>query len=233
MNVEEYERSGRARYEQLAAIVADLLKRAITAEPGYRLQQIQHRAKTVESLSRRIEKIAKLETDEIETHRKDLAGCRIIFYTNNDVTNFINSGLLSVLFDVDWDRSKFHQPGPNRMSVDHLFQSYNYVLQLKADRTALLEYQDFQGLYCEVQVQTSLTHAWAEMAHDTIYKQPDFHGFGTQRLQIIEKRLEDAMRKQGVPPNLINLVDSWSAQGHDIVGSGHFSAIGVRQQGPS
>ena len=37
----------------------------------------------------------------------------------------------------------------------------------------------------------------------------------------------------GVPPNLINLVDSWSAQGHDIVGSGHFSAIGVRQQGPS
>ena len=199
MNVEEYQRSGRARYEKLAAIVADLLERAIAAEPGYRLQQIQHRVKTVESLFRRIQEIGKLETDQIEMYRKDLAGCRIIFYTNNDVTKFLNSRLLGVLFDVDWKRSKFHQPGPGKMSVDHLFQSYNYVLQLKADRTALLEYRDFQGLYCEVQVQTSLNHAWAEMAHDTIYKQPDLHGFGTRGLQIIEKRLEDAMRKHLLP----------------------------------
>ena len=28
-------------------------------------------------------------------------------------------------------------------------------------------------------------------------------------------------------------VNSWSAQGHDVMGSGHFSAIGFRQQGPS
>ena len=199
MNPEEYQLSGRARYEKLAEIVADLLKRAITAESGYRLQQIQHRAKTVESLSRRIEETGNLETDQIETLRKDLAGCRIIFYTNNDVAKFVNSGLLSVLFDVDWERSKFHQPGPDRMSVDHLFQSYNYVLQLKADRVSLLEYHDFQGLYCEVQVQTSLNHAWAEMAHDTIYKQPDLRGFGTRGMQIIEKRLEDAMRKHLLP----------------------------------
>ena len=199
MNLEEYERSGRARYEKLAAIIAELLERAIAAEPGYRLQQIQHRAKTVESLSRRMEEIGQLGTDEIEAHRKDLAGCRIVFYTNNDVNRFASSGLLRELFDVDWDRSKFHQPGPVQSSAAQLFQSYNYVLKLKADRTALLEYREFEGLFCEVQVQTTLNHAWAEMAHDTIYKRPELQGFGTGQLKIIEKRLEDAMRKHLLP----------------------------------
>ena len=199
MNLEEYERSGLSRYEKLAAVTVQLLERAITAEDGFRLQQIQHRAKTVESLSRRLEEIGQLGTDEIEAHRKDLAGCRIVFYTNNDVNRFANSGLLRELFDVDWERSKFHQPGPSQGSAAELFQSYNYVLKLKADRTSLLEYREFEGLYCEVQVQTTLNHAWAEMAHDTIYKRPELQGFGARQLEIIEKRLEDAMRKYLLP----------------------------------
>lgn len=199
MNLEEYKRSGRARYEKLAGITAELLERAITDEGGYRLQQIQPRAKTVESLSRRLEETGQLGTDEIEVHRKDLAGCRIVFYTNNDVRRFVSSGLLRELFDIDWDRSKFHQPGPNQRSASQLFQSDNYVLKLKADRTALLEYREFEGLYCEVQVQTTLNHAWAEMAHDTIYKRPELQGFGAQEWEIIEKRLEEAMRKHLLP----------------------------------
>ena len=199
MNLEEYERSGFSRYEKLAAIIAQLLERAITVERGFRLQQVQYRAKTVESLFRRLEEEGQLEADEIEAYRKDLAGCRIVFYTNNDVNRFANSGLVRELFDVDWDRSRFHQPGPSQGSAAELFQSYNYVLKLKADRTSLLEYREFEGLYCEVQVQTTLNHAWAEMAHDTIYKRPELQGFGARQLEIIEKRLEDAMRKYLLP----------------------------------
>ena len=199
MNLEEYKHSGHAHYEKLAEITAQLLERAITAEGGFRLQQIQHRAKTVESLSRRLEEIGQFGTDEIEVDRKDLAGCRIVFYTNNDVNRFANSGLLRELFDVDWERSRFHQPGPSQGSAAELFQSYNYVLKLKADRTSLLEYREFEELYCEVQVQTTLNHAWAEMAHDTIYKRPELQGFGARQLEIIEKRLEDAMRKHLLP----------------------------------
>ena len=199
LNLEEYERSGRARYEKFATIIAELLKRAIVAEPGYRLQQIQDHAKTVESLSHRMEEIGQFGTDEIEAHRKDLAGCRIVFYTNNDVDRFARSGLLQELFDIDWNRSRFHQSGPGERPAAQLFQSNNYVLKLKADRTALLEYREFEGLYCEVQVQTSLNHAWAEMAHDTIYKRPELQGFGTRELEIIEKRLEDTMRRHLLP----------------------------------
>ena len=187
LNLEEYKRSGQDLYEKLASTVAELLERAIAGETGYRLQHIQHRAKTVGSLSRRIKEIGLLETDEIESHRKDLAGCRIVFYTNNDVSRFVNSGLLHELFDVDLDRSKIHQPGPSERSADQLFHSHNYVLQLKSDRTNLLEYREFEGIYCEVQVQTSLNHAWAEMAHDIVYKQPELQGFGTQELKLIEK----------------------------------------------
>ena len=199
MDLEEYKNTGRSRYERLAKVVSELLERAIAGEPRYRLQQIQHRAKTVESLRRRLDEDGQVATDEIEACRKDLAGCRVVFYTNNDVNRFANSGLLRELFDVDWDRSKFHQPGPTQHSADQLFQSYNYVLKLKSDRTALLEYREFEGLYCEVQIQTSLNHAWAEMAHDTIYKRPDTRGFGTRQLELIESRLEDAMRKYLLP----------------------------------
>ena len=199
MNLEEYKHSGRASYEKLAATIAELLERAITGEGGYRIQQIQHRAKTVESLSRRMEEKDEPGADEIEARRKDLAGCRIVFYTNNDVDRFVRSGLLQEMFDIDWSRSKFHQPGPGQRSAAQLFQSYNYVFKLKPDRTALLEYREFEGLYCEVQVQTSLNHAWAEMAHDTIYKRPELQGFGARELGIIETRLEDAMRKHLLP----------------------------------
>ena len=199
MKLEEYSRGGRDRYERLAVVAAQLLERAINTEGGFRLQQIQHRAKTVASLSRRLEEEGQLETDEVETHRKDLAGCRVVFYTNNDVNRFVNSGLLRELFDIDWDRSKFHQPGPSQGSATELFQSYNYVLKLKPDRTALVEYREFEELYCEVQVQTTLNHAWAEMAHDTIYKRPELQGFGGRALAIIDRRLEDAMRKYLLP----------------------------------
>ena len=73
------------------------------------------------------------------------------------------------------------------------------MLKLKSNRTALLEYREFEGLYCEVQVQTSLNRAWAEMAHDTIYKRPELQGFGTRQLELIESRLENAMRKHLLP----------------------------------
>ena len=199
MDLEEYKRTGRSRYEKLAKIVSELLEKAIADEPKYRLQQIQQRAKMVESLRRRIEEIGQVDTDEIEVYRKDLAGCRVVFYTNNDVNRFACSGLLSELFEVDWVRSKFHQPGPAQHSADQLFQSYNYVLKLKSDQTAHLEYREIGGLYCEVQVQTSLNHAWAEMAHDTIYKRPELKGFGTWQLELIESRLEDAMRNHLLP----------------------------------
>ena len=199
MNIDDYVSFGRECYARLCAEVCKLIERAIEEDSGYRLQHIQHRAKKVESLSRRLKEINQLNSDNIETYRKDLAGCRIVFYTNNDVNRFTQSGILGDLFDIDWDRSRFHQPRPEEESAAKLFQSYNYVVKLKADRASLLEYREFDGLYCEIQVQTSLNHAWAEMAHDTIYKRSELSGFGSRELELIEKRLGDVMREHLLP----------------------------------
>ena len=112
MNILEYESSGHALYAELCNVVAELLDRAIQNAEGFRLQQIQSRAKDPISLRARLAQVGAVESDEIETLRKDLAGCRIVFYTNNDVNRFATSGLLGDLFEIDWERSKFHQPGP-------------------------------------------------------------------------------------------------------------------------
>jgi Region found in RelA / SpoT proteins len=73
------------------------------------------------------------------------------------------------------------------------------VLKLKADRTALPEYARFSGLWCEVQVQTTLNHAWSEMEHDIIYKKPVLEGFGGKLFEAIEQRLQKIMKAHLLP----------------------------------
>ncbi len=203
MNLLEYEQHGRQLYEQLARVVGDLLKHALDAEGGYRLQQTQHRAKSVSSLQKRLEEAQSSESDEIELIRKDLAGCRLVFYTNKDVSRFTQSRMLSDLFEIDGDRSKIHHPAPGATKATDLFRSFNYVVRLRADRTDLLEYRHLSGLWCEVQVQTTLNHAWADTAHDMIYKRPELGDFGKQEMLEIEQRLSDVMRKHLIPAGYI------------------------------
>jgi hypothetical protein len=52
---------------------------------------------------------------------------------------------------------------------------------------------------CEIQVQTILNHAWAEMAHDTIYKEPELGSFGTRALDSIKTRMAKIARRYLVP----------------------------------
>ena len=203
MNLLEYEQNGRQLYEQLARVVRDLLQHALDAEGGYRLQQIQHRAKSVSSLKKRLEEAQSTESTEIERIRKDLAGCRLVFYTNKDVGRFTQSGILSDLFEIDYDRSRIHHPAPEEANAVHLFRSFNYVVRLKIDHPDLLEYSHLVGRWCEVQIQTTLNHVWAEMAHDTIYKHVELGGFGKQEMQEIEQRLSDVMRKHLIPAGYI------------------------------
>ncbi len=203
MNLLEYEQNGRQLYQQLARVVGDLLKHALDAEGGYRLQQIQHRAKSVSSLKKRLEEAQSIESTEIERIRKDLAGCRLVFYTNKDVSRFTQSGILSDLFEIDYDRSRIHHPAPEEANAVHLFRSFNYVVRLKIDHPGLLEYSHLVGRWCEVQIQTALNHVWAEMAHDTIYKHVELGGFGKQEMQEIEQRLSDVMRKHLIPAGYI------------------------------
>jgi ppGpp synthetase/RelA/SpoT-type nucleotidyltranferase len=197
MNFETYQTVGRILYARLAEAVATILTAAIGAQPGMRLQHIQQRAKDPRSLKKKLERAGALESDDISAAAKDLAGCRAIFYTNSDVARFQSSGIITDNFVVDWTRTKIHHPR-SAGTDENLFISNNYVIRLKDERLALAEYADLRDVWCELQVQTSLNHAWSEMEHD-IYKMPALNGFGRTLLQGIEKRMKKTMRDYLLP----------------------------------
>jgi len=198
MNLRTYETDGRALYARLAALVAEILNTVIRQQAELRLQQIQHRAKDPSSLRKKLERAGALDSNDIGAAAKDLAGCRAVFYTNSDVARFQLSGLITDNFVVDWARTKIHHPHPTAADV-HFFISNNYVIRLKDERLALAEYADFRDIWCEIQVQTTLNHAWSEMEHDMIYKMPTLNGFGGAQMQGIESHMKRVMRDYLLP----------------------------------
>jgi ppGpp synthetase/RelA/SpoT-type nucleotidyltranferase len=197
MNLRTYETDGRALYVRLAELVAGILNTVIRRQAELRLQQIQHRAKDPSSLRKKLGRAGALESDDIGAAAKDLAGCRAVFYTNSDVARFQSSGITDN-FVVDWARTKIHHPHPTAADAN-LFISNNYVIRLKDERMALAEYADFRDIWCELQVQTTLNHAWSEMEHDMIYKMPTLNGFGRALMQGIETRMTRVMRDYLLP----------------------------------
>lgn len=230
MDFETYSRSKLADYAALAETVAAILRAAIGAYPDpFRLQQVQHRPKGPASLRKKLEDRGILATTSLENDIKDLAGCRLIFYTNSDVSRFLQSGIIHDNFDVDWDRTKIHHPVPGQTEPDNLFISNNYVLKLKAERTALPEYARFDGLWCEVQVQTTLNHAWSEMEHDIIYKKPALAGFGAKLFEAIEQRLQKIMKTHLLPAGyeFQKVLDDFERlqSGKELIGRGALKAL--------
>ncbi len=199
MNFQTYNTTGHGRYAKLAEAVANILAAAIRLQPSLKLQHIQRRAKDPSSLRRKLEKAGQLESEDIGAVAKDLAGCRLVFYTNSDVARFQSSGIMTDNFVVDWARTKIHHPSPHTTDAVDLFISNNYVVRLRDERVALPEYAEFRGMWCEVQVQTTLNHAWSEMAHDTVYKIPTLEGFGSALMEGIEKRMNRIMRDYLLP----------------------------------
>lgn len=197
MNFEEYEREGRATYADLAATTAVILRAAITAEGSYRLQQVMARAKEPVSLHKKLIQRDIALTATIENEIKDLAGCRVIFYTNSDVTRFINSGIIEQNFEVL--EVKYHHPRHEVDDATELYISNHYLIRLRPERIALPEYARFEGMRCEIQIQTILNHSWAEMAHDTIYKSPTFGDFGGEAFAGIKNRMQKVARKYLLP----------------------------------
>lgn len=194
MNLTEYENGGKPLYADFAEAVAAILDAAITEHHDLRLQNIQHRAKSVDSLRVKLGKARASAEAPIADFAKDVAGCRLVFYTNRDVHRFGQSAILRNNFAVDYDRSKIHYPD-SKEDGSEFFISENWVVTLSDARCALPEYRRFNGLSCEIQVQTILDHAWAEMAHDTIYKSMSEVGFGAAKVEAMRKRLRKVMQE--------------------------------------
>ena len=230
MDFNTYEQEKQSDYEALAKVVALILDSVICADHTLRLQQVQHRAKEPMRLLEKLEKLGCVDSKKIETDVKDLAGCRLVFYTNADVRRFLNSGRVAENFDIDWGRTKIHHPNPDSENTSDLFISNNYVVKLKEDRVAWPEYARFHDMWCEVQVQTTLNHAWSELAHDTIYKNPELKGFGQKLFETIENRMNTIMREYLIPAGyeFQKVVDDFErlSTGKELFDQGALVALG-------
>ena len=95
MNFDEYQGKGQTRYAEFADIVRDILEKAINSAEGVsRPQSIQCRTKEASHLKPKLEARGLLQSSSVEDEIKDLAGVRLIFYTNTDVDRILNSCLI-------------------------------------------------------------------------------------------------------------------------------------------
>ena len=195
MNIQEYIEAKRHIYSKFAECVADILRSAIlNAGQLDGVQQIQHREKGVNSLSHKLKEQNKYHSDTIENDIKDLAGCRLIFYHNDDLNWFLNSSIIRDNFDVDWDQTKIHYPNSDAQSVNDFYTGHHFIVTLKPERAQLPDFVKFADLRCEIQAQILLNHAWSETIHDITYKRRVSMGFGKRKMEKIEERLVNIMK---------------------------------------
>lgn len=198
MNLDDYEQNFFSTYKAFAKTVRFILEKALLATENLpRPQSVQCRAKGMESLRRRLAEMGKLDTQTLERDRRDLAGARLIFYTNNDVKRFLNSPLIQENFEIEENSTKIHHPAPENQEAR--YRAVHYTVRLREDRLHLPEYARFAGLRCEIQVQTILEHAWSETSHDILYKNKLGDGYGGNAMKGIERRFARIMDKYLIP----------------------------------
>lgn len=122
MKFDDYERDYYIRYAEFAETIA---QKAIQASDLPRPQSIQHRAKTPNSLKARLEENDKFGSDNIENERRDLAGVRLIFYTNTDVDRLLNSRLIAENFEIERSCHSSAWLSHNRDTDDLVAQSHS------------------------------------------------------------------------------------------------------------
>ena len=147
---------------------------------SFKYQAITYREKDEKSLKNKLETVKKIKSvKDID----DLAGCRIIFYLDNDVQRVIQ-----------YLRNEFVVVKQNLKYSEDSYNALHLIVKLNKDRLKLSEYERFSGLKCEIQLTTVLYHSWSEIAHDIIYKpEKSLSEFDERAFDSIKGRFSKAM----------------------------------------
>lgn len=163
----------------MALLLEDMLKK------GKYKYHINGRVKSEHSLVEKIKRKKNTPTEyrhlsEIE----DVAGVRVVFYTEADKRRFIR-----------YLKKEFE----NSLNIyvangKHGYSSTHIIATLDAVRSELSEYKKFKNLKCEIQLTLILDHAWAEVEHDILYKaDPKIKKLDSVYQESLKIRMENIM----------------------------------------
>ncbi|MBW2646569.1 MAG: hypothetical protein JRE23_10390 [Deltaproteobacteria bacterium] len=181
-----YERQGkrfaqmRKRYKEYASFLDNVLKRA--CEKYAPLAIVQVRAKTLPSFAEKaIRKLPKSEALNSFTSAKqwteffdpvneftDLCGARVITQTQHEADRICQFIRNNFTIDEVNSEDKRMELSPDQFG----YLSVHYIVQIP-DLESILDVtadQKIAQLKAEIQVRTLLQHAWAEVSHDSLYK---------------------------------------------------------------
>lgn len=158
----DWYRHARPQYESLAAVVAATLE-ALLRHSQIDFLNVTHRAKSVESFT---EKITRKRYSNPKNEMTDLAGIRVITYIERDIERVAETIRKSFNVHVEDCINK-----ANTLAADQFgYRSVHLVCDIGSARSALPEFSSYSAMTFEIQVRTSLQHAWAEIEHDRSYK---------------------------------------------------------------
>ena len=153
----------RPQLEQLSEGVYALLSRVLK-EQGIELNAIEHRVKTEKSLAGKLAK--KGDKYRCLSDVTDLVGIRIVTFYNDDVDKV--AAIVKNYFKVDWqnsvDKRKQHQ------LTSFGYNSLHYVCRLREGQQVIDAASVAVGVPFEIQMRTTLQHAWSAIEHDIGYK---------------------------------------------------------------
>ena len=147
-------------YTSLLAVVKPLLETLVSNNEVHYMV-IQGRVKEYDSFVR---KILRKDIDNPE-EINDLLGLRVICFILSDTkkVNEVIEKNFSVVVKKD---DKTEALGSDRFG----YRSVHYIISISKDRQKLPEYEYYKDLKFEIQIRTTLEHAWAEIEHDRNYK---------------------------------------------------------------
>ncbi|MET9228973.1 hypothetical protein [Lentzea sp. NPDC003310] len=158
----EYEKV-RPRYVEYANSLRGLVETIIRKKVD--VVQVDRRAKTVESFAEKIGRKAGKYADPLK-EMTDLVGIRVIAYYVEDVDQIVE--LLRAQFDVLEEHSANKQ---DALAPDQFgYASNHLVIRLGESRRGLPEWELYSDVAVEIQVRTTLQHAWASVDHKLSYK---------------------------------------------------------------
>lgn len=153
----------RELYRDFSLTVKSLIGQLLT-EGGYKFQILSSREKDPKKFDEKIKRKKKEgKVYKILSDIEDLSGVRVVFYLESQKDSFLEA-----------IKKEFGEKSLRVLPVTKPggYRAIHCIFTLDSAREKLSEYRRFKDLKCEIQITSSLYHAWSEIEHDITYK-PD------------------------------------------------------------